>query len=86
MALLRNASMKPAFFDGVVDAKMVLFLLPLTLHPSFSTLYLCIGAMAFYAGLSYFGLTASTLYRKFRVKCRGAVVYATPLMWKKRKI
>lgn len=86
MALLRNASMKPAFFGGAVDAKMVLFLFPLALHPSWSTLYLCMAAMAFYATLSHFGLTASTLYRKFRVKCRGSIVYATPLMWKKRKI
>lgn len=86
MALLCNASLKPAFFNGAIDSKTILFLLPLALHPSYFTFAMCVGVGIFYSVLSYFGITAEIMYRRFRAKCRGSIVYATPLMWKKRKV
>lgn len=85
MALLSNASLTPSFFNGLIDAKSILFLLPLALHPSMLTFSVCLGAGVFYSVLSKFGVTAEVIYRRFRVKCRGSTVYATPLMLKKRK-
>lgn len=85
MSNYRDAARDPAFFDGALDARAVLPLLPLMLHFSLITLMLALFASAFFAVLSLNKLTIPRLYRKVRSFVRGKIVTGRPFWMKKRR-